>query len=175
MTTATANGTSTTASAGSRPIPASHPSFCEGGIGCERALIAPADWRHEGRETTWYADGTRMTLKLVRHDSRCRGGEYTRGRPSVELTVTEAECLTAEGDEITVTAELSLGRLRLLLDFLTEYERQAVEADDSTRAGVYDMPTDELPKRDGATRAQRLWNALELGAEAERLGLVREG
>jgi hypothetical protein len=150
------------------PVAAVHPTFCEGGIPCERRQHLPADWTHRGRETTWHVMDTRFTLALVRHDGQNVRDGYRRGEVSAELTVTEKAFEDSDGNAISVTVTLSPDQLARFASFLEEYRSEVGWHADADK--IYDMPASELPKERGQTKAQEVWNAIALG---EELGMIR--
>lgn len=141
--------------------PVSHPAFCEGGIACERSN--GRDWAHEGRETTWHAGDTQLSLRLVRRDELV-GETYHRGQVRAELLVRDTAVPAADGNVLEVLVELPADRLARMADFLAEYGRELsrwVHADPEH----YDMPAAELPRRNGMTRAEEVWTAVQAGVD----------
>lgn len=144
-----------------------HPLWCEGGISCEKTHCGGdvvTDWTHEGRETAWYARDKRVTLGLVRSDGFSEGG-YRRGRTEVEMSVADLSVMDDRGNLPEVILELDSGQIQRLIDFLIEYRDLTANLHDAGAA--FDMPSAELPRRHGGmTKAEEVWNMLELGADA---------
>lgn len=148
----------------------SHPSFCDGGLACEAPQHAPAEWEHRGQVTTWHVSGRRLSLALVRCDGYSpRKGGHQRGDVEVELTIVDTEVCDAEGNLPEISLLLHTEQLSQLSSFLEQYGTEVARQDEAPE-GLYDMPSDQLPKRDGRTKAQEIWDAVAIGSLAARAG-----